>query len=94
MPEIKSDIAIYYDCIKAMDRRVGEIISDLMKEPKDVVDNTIIFLPRPETNPATCLIRSAVPTDVPPNLSTFIFNQSAKKLFLEKFPQNYAISLE
>lgn len=43
LPEIKSDIAIYYDCIKAMDRRVGEIISDLMKEPKDVVDNTIIF---------------------------------------------------
>lgn len=31
LPEIKSDIAIYYDCIKAMDRRVGEIISDLMK---------------------------------------------------------------
>ena len=43
LPEIKSDIAVYYDCIKAMDRRVGEIISDLMREPREVVDNTIIF---------------------------------------------------
>ncbi len=43
LAEIKSDMAVYYDCLKAMDKRVGEIISDLMKEPKDVVDNTVIF---------------------------------------------------
>ena len=43
LPEIKSDIAVYYDCIKAMDAQVGKIISDLMKEPQEVIDNTIIF---------------------------------------------------
>jgi len=41
LPEIRSDLAIYHDCITAMDTQVGEILDKLKK--KGLADDTIIF---------------------------------------------------
>jgi N-sulfoglucosamine sulfohydrolase len=41
LPEMRSDFAIYYDNITAMDRQVGELLDEL--ERRGEADNTIVF---------------------------------------------------
>lgn len=41
LPEIRNDIAIYHDCITALDTQVGNILSELKKA--GLAENTIIF---------------------------------------------------
>ncbi|MCU0749042.1 MAG: sulfatase-like hydrolase/transferase [Akkermansiaceae bacterium] len=41
LPEMRSDAAIYHDCITAMDRQVGKLLDELDKQ--GLADNTIIF---------------------------------------------------
>lgn len=41
LPEMRSDAAIYHDCITAMDRQVGKLLDEL--ENQGLADNTIIF---------------------------------------------------
>ncbi len=41
LPEIRQDIAIYHDCVSAMDRQVGELLDDLKRD--GLADDTIVF---------------------------------------------------
>jgi len=42
-PEIKNDIALYYDYITAMDAEVGKLIDELIASDPEAAKNTIIF---------------------------------------------------
>jgi N-sulfoglucosamine sulfohydrolase len=41
LPEMRSDAAIYHDCITAMDKQVGELLDEL--EQSGLAENTIVF---------------------------------------------------
>jgi arylsulfatase A-like enzyme len=41
LPEMRSDAAIYHDCITAMDKQVGELLDEL--ERSGLAENTIVF---------------------------------------------------
>lgn len=41
IPEFRTDIAIYHDCVSAMDREVGRILDELMAQ--GLADDTIVF---------------------------------------------------
>jgi arylsulfatase A-like enzyme len=41
LPEMRSDAAIYHDCVTAMDRQVGKLLDELEKQ--GLAENTIIF---------------------------------------------------
>jgi N-sulfoglucosamine sulfohydrolase len=41
LPEMRTDAAIYHDCVSAMDKRVGELLDELAKA--GLAENTIVF---------------------------------------------------